>query len=164
MAAEFTSFAANWRGGSMQHDLWRYACELYARPGMEGACLQAQAKGTDVCMALCAFWLDARGVAWSAARAARLQDITEAWSGPVIEPLRALRQQWRNAALADPGLAHLREGVKRLELEAEQALLERLGRTADGWCPQRTTDARWVDWAVADTNARLALRTAAGRG
>lgn len=164
MAAEFTSFAAHWRGGSMQDDLWRYACELYARPGMEAACLQAQAEGADVCVALCALWLEARGVEWSTAREACLRETAEAWSGPVIAPLRALRRQWRNAALADPALAHLRESVKRLELEAEQALLERLEKTAQAWPTRRATEARWVDWAVADTNARLALRAAATQG
>lgn len=164
MAAEFTSFAVHWRGGSMQDDLWRYACELYARPGVEAACLQAQAKGADVCVALCALWLEARGVEWSAPRGACLQATAEAWSGTVIAPLRTLRQQWRSAALADPALAHLRESVKHLELEAEQALLERLEKTAGGWPPQRATEPRWVDWAVADTNARLALRAAATEG
>ena len=44
-------------------DLWNHALALYARPGVEEACLGVQALGGDVCLLLCATWLQARGVA-----------------------------------------------------------------------------------------------------
>ena len=163
MAAEFTSFATNWRGGSMQHDLWRYACDVYARPGVEAACLQAQDGGADVCLALCAVWLEHRRVEWSVARGTCLSEIASSWSSTVITPLRALRQQWRDAARDDPTLRDLRENMKRLELEAEQALLQRLQAAAGAWPSESGTKPAWLEWAVPDATARLALSQAANQ-
>jgi len=47
----------------MPTDLWRFAETLYQRPGVEAACLQLQAQGADVCVLLCAAWLERRQVA-----------------------------------------------------------------------------------------------------
>ncbi len=117
----------------MYIDLWNHALALYARPGVEAACLDLQAQGSDVCLLLCATWLQARGVAVLNERAQALRDIAEPWQRDVVSPLRSLRQQWRSAAQGDAQLAALREQVKGLELQAEKALLERLQARVRQW-------------------------------
>ena len=46
----------------MPTDLWDFAQRLYARPGVESACLHLQEVGADVCLLLTAGWLGGRGV------------------------------------------------------------------------------------------------------
>lgn len=43
----------------MHTDLWNFALHLYARPGVEAACLALQDEGADVCLLLCGAWLEA---------------------------------------------------------------------------------------------------------
>ncbi|MFV3290951.1 TIGR02444 family protein [Pseudomonas sp. NY11955] len=117
----------------MHTDLWNYALALYARPGVEAACLELQAQGGDVCLLLCATWLQARGVAVLDERAQALHDLAGPWQREVVAPLRSLRRQWRAAASSDAQLAALREQVKGLELQAEKALLERLQERSRQW-------------------------------
>ncbi|MNE15184.1 hypothetical protein D3C80_1080890 [compost metagenome] len=117
----------------MHTDLWNYALALYARPGVEAACLALQAQGGDVCLLLCATWLQARGVAVRDERVQALREVTEPWQREVVNPLRSLRQEWRAAAQSDAQLAALREQVKGLELQAEKALLERLQERSRQW-------------------------------
>ncbi|MFJ4050808.1 TIGR02444 family protein [Pseudomonas hunanensis] len=117
----------------MHTDLWNYALTLYARPGVQAACLELQALGGDVCLLLCATWLQARGVAVLGERAQALQELAEPWQREVVAPLRSLRQQWRAKASDDAQLAALREQVKGLELRAEKTLLERLQERSRQW-------------------------------
>ncbi|AIZ34674.1 TIGR02444 family protein [Pseudomonas parafulva] len=117
----------------MHTDLWDHARALYARPGVEHACLALQSLGGDVCLLLCATWLQARGVAAEPQRVEALLAVSGPWQRDVVAPLRALRQAWRGQAAHDAALAALREQVKRLELEAERTVLERLQGITCGW-------------------------------
>ncbi|QLC73315.1 TIGR02444 family protein [Pseudomonas sp. LPB0260] len=117
----------------MPADLWRFAEEYYQRPGVEAACLRLQARGADVCLLICAIWLGSRGVACSAARSGQLQALAQPWQRQVVERLRQVRQDWREAAHGDEALAALREQVKRLELQAEQVQLQRLAAASHDW-------------------------------
>lgn len=117
----------------MYTDLWNYALALYARPGVEAACLSVQAEGGDVCLLLCASWLQTRGVAVEVGRIDALRAIAEPWQTEVVTPLRSLRQKWRTTAQHDPHLEALREQVKGLELQAEKRLLQRLEECARQW-------------------------------
>lgn len=146
----------------MHNDLWGYACERYARPGVEASCLAAQAAGSNVCLALCAAWLDQRGVEWQPVRAEALEAAALLWSRDVVEPLRALRQQWRAAAQEDAELARLRSGVKQLELDAERNVLVRLEQAALTWPQGEAAHPQWLAWAVPDPVIRAALSTALG--
>ncbi|QXH35677.1 TIGR02444 family protein [Pseudomonas muyukensis] len=127
----------------MHTDLWNHALALYARPGVEAASLALQELGGDVCLLLCATWLQARGVTADEQRTAALQALASPWQRDVVAPLRTLRRQWREHALADPQLSVLREQVKDLELQAERTLLERLEALAREW--PATADAG-QDW------------------
>jgi uncharacterized protein (TIGR02444 family) len=117
----------------MPSDLWSFAQRLYGRPGIEHACLQLQSAGADVCLLLCACWLQQSAQAYSPERCQQLQNLAQPWQQQVITPLRQLRQNWRAAAQQQPELAVLREQVKALELEAERQLLMQLQACAEAW-------------------------------
>lgn len=117
----------------MPTDLWDFAKTLYACPGAEGAGLQLQAGGADVCLLLTALWLERRKVAYTPARSRALQALAGPWQEEVIKPLRQLRMDWRRDARQDQPLALLREQVKLLELQAEKALLARLEQHSSSW-------------------------------
>lgn len=119
----------------MHDDLWSFALDLYARPGIEPACLQLQAEGGNVCLLLCGAWLGARNVACVSERVVQLQALGAPWHAQVVQPLRELRQQWRAQAMEDAGLKQLREAIKALELTAERQLLGRLHDLACAWPP-----------------------------
>jgi uncharacterized protein (TIGR02444 family) len=125
-------------------DLWRFALACYARPGVEDACLQLQRAGADVCLLLCGVWLEAGGVGCSEARVTQLQSLAEPWQQEVVQPLRAIRTAWREAAGKDAELAALREAVKALELEAERTLLTRLQEAARQW-PASGQQDDWLE-------------------
>lgn len=147
----------------MPKDLWSFALALYARPGVEEACLRGQEAGKNVCLLLCGAWLDARQIAWSADRHGRLQNLSQAHESAFIAPLRALRVNWRAAAASDTAIAMLREELKRLELHAERLLLERLQACSESWPadkPGDDTGARqgWLEHLTDDAALRQLLR------
>ncbi|VVP01608.1 TIGR02444 family protein [Pseudomonas fluorescens] len=135
----------------MSSDLWSFSLTTYARPGVEQACLQLQATGVNVCLLLCAAWLGERGIACNEQRLQQLRNVARTWDAEVVQPLRALRMQWKDAAMKDAGLRSLREQVKTLELEAERHLLQRLERSAQNWPQEETTDlSAWLEGVAAD--------------
>jgi uncharacterized protein (TIGR02444 family) len=145
----------------MPSDLWRFAEAVYQRPGVEAACLHLQAQGVDVCLLLCALWLDARKVSWSETRDQALRDVAQPWQAQVATPLRQLRRSWRTAAQDDTALEQLRVQIKRLELEAERELLQRLARLSREWPSVDDAQQRWLAELTADRDALQTLRVAA---
>lgn len=143
----------------MPADLWRFAEEFYQRPGVEAACLQLQEQGADVCLLICALWLDARGVACSATRAEALASLARPWREQVVQPLRQLRQGWREPAQRDNALRQLREEVKQLELDAERELLQRLAALSQDW-PSEAAVQRgdWLEQLAPEGASRAALQ------
>ncbi|MBC3269210.1 TIGR02444 family protein [Pseudomonas sp. SWRI81] len=129
----------------MSSDLWSFALNVYARPGVENACLQLQTAGANVCLLLCGLWLEHRGVACDEQRVRQLQALTEPWDRDVVQPLRAVRLQWKAAALEDALLQGMREQIKSLELEAERALLSRLEGMAQGWARNASGSVTWIE-------------------
>ncbi|SFB31898.1 TIGR02444 family protein [Pseudomonas sp. NFIX10] len=143
----------------MSPDLWSFSLDLYAKPGVEPACLTLQSAGVNVCLLLCGLWLERRGVACNEQRLQQLRQLTEPWEAEVVRPLRTLRSQWKTGARQDTALDSLREQVKRLELEAERRLLERLQAVAEDWPEeQRSDSALWLQGLAA--NAEPASRDA----
>ncbi|UPF04221.1 TIGR02444 family protein [Pseudomonas mosselii] len=128
----------------MHTDLWNHALALYARPGVEAASLALQELGGDVCLLLCGTWLQTRGVAADEQRITALKALAGPWQRDVVTPLRMLRRQWREQALADPRLSVMREQVKALELQAERTLLERLEALAHEWPAQAGAAQDWL--------------------
>lgn len=153
----------------MQADLWTFAVHLYKRAQVAESCLLLQDHGANVCLLLCAAWLEQRSVACTPERLTALGAIATQWSAEVVVPLRGLRQQWRDPAQHDARLAQLREAVKALELQAERILLERLQEAGAHW-PASAQALPWLeavlpglmDPAVTDIcNALQLLRAAA---
>ncbi|WLG50691.1 TIGR02444 family protein [Pseudomonas sp. FP1742] len=150
----------------MSSDLWSFSLDTYSRPGVEGACLQLQSTGANVCLLLCGLWLEERGVTCDEQRLQLLRDVAGPWDTDVVQPLRALRQQWKAAAGEDAGLDDLREQVKTLEMEAERHLLLRLERLAQSWPQYEATDlTAWLEGMAAgaanlDRDALHQLRVA----
>jgi uncharacterized protein (TIGR02444 family) len=150
----------------MSSDLWSFSLTTYARPGVEQACLQLQTAGVNVCLLLCAAWLGERRIACNEQRLQQLRDVARTWDADVVQPLRALRVQWKDAAATDAGLRTLREQVKTLELDAERHLLERLEQSAQNWPQEKTTDlSAWLEGVTAgaahlDRDALHQLRVA----
>ena len=132
-------------GVNMCADLWSFALSTYARPGVEAACLRLQEQGADVCLLLCAAWLERRGVALAPERIHALQQVALPWQKNVVEPLRQVRLQWRAMAQLDLPLAALRERVKTLELEAERELLARLEVLTQAWPTEEGDQRGWLE-------------------
>ncbi|HCS44406.1 MAG TPA: TIGR02444 family protein [Pseudomonas sp.] len=151
----------------MSSDLWSFSLGTYARPGVEAACLKLQSAGANVCLLLCGLWLGQRGVTCTEQRLQRLRIVAEPWDTDVVQPLRALRMQWKSAATGDIELNALRDQVKALELEAERHLLLRLERSAQSWPQCEVTDlSAWLEGVTAgaahlDRDALHQLRVAA---
>jgi len=154
---------------TMPSDLWSFTLNLYARPGVEQACLDLQASGANVCTLLCGAWLGQRGVACTADRLWEIRQLATPWHDEVVQPLRALRTRWRTAAVSDTELATLREQVKGLELEAERELLSRLEKLTQGWSVDTARDLMaWLDGLAAEAahqnhDALQMLRVAASQ-
>ena len=137
----------------MQTDLWNYCLTLYARPGIEQACLDLQSRGLDVCLLLCAAWLEERGVACDDSRLGQLNACAAPWQREVVQPLRQLRTQWRDAAVHDDALAALRVQIKSLELEAERTVLRRLESETQGWASaQSQVTCDWLQRVAGDAS------------
>ncbi len=114
-------------------NLWEFAVEAYARPGVEAALIELQDRhGQSV-----PFLLWAAGMRPTTRQAC--EDAAEAahsWEQAVIGPLRmarrALKSPLPGGVLRQP---ELRDQAKRLELKAERALIDALsviGAPGDG--------------------------------
>jgi uncharacterized protein (TIGR02444 family) len=110
---------------------WDYAVELYRRPGVEGACLELQARhGLDVNVVLLCCWLASRGAAADQRKLGRIAAAAKSWQSAFVLPLRAVRGRLK-ADLADPRpdsiparwpelASGLRGRVLALEIEGER--------------------------------------------
>ncbi|PTT30878.1 TIGR02444 family protein [Pseudomonas sp. HMWF021] len=151
----------------MSSDLWSFSLATYARPGVEHACLQLQTAGANVCLLLCGSWLEQRHVTCNEQRVQQLKELVGPWDVEVVQPLRALRIQWKTLAEEDPVLKGLREQMKALELEAERHLLWQLEQVAQGWPSQAASvPGEWLESLAGSTaspnrDALQVLRVAA---
>ncbi|RDB42222.1 TIGR02444 family protein [Halomonas sp. DQ26W] len=110
--------------------LWDFALALYARPGVEAACLTLQDDaGVDVCELLWHCWLHHHGLVLCA-EPAGLAAIRQ-WQGEVTSVMRALRRQLKVQAAKNPGVAKVRRQLQRTELAAERETLARLQALAE---------------------------------
>ena len=135
----------------MSSDLWSFSLTLYTRPGVEQACLDLQSAGATVCLLLCAAWLEQRGVTFHDNRLQRLRQVAAPWERDVVQPLRALRTQWKPLAKQDAVLEELRQHIKGVELEAERELLRILEIAAQDWPQGEAKDhSGWLEGTAAE--------------
>ena len=116
-------------------DFPSFAEALYARTGVEQACLDLQdRRGLDVPVLLHACWLGSRARVLRAAESAAVVWKTMAWRNEVVRPLRRARRRLKAGLenmpreLSEP----VRQQVKAAELAAERALLALLAGVPDG--------------------------------
>jgi len=74
--------------------------------------------------------------------------------------LRRTRRDWHTAAKGDAELTTLREQIKKLELQAERVLLERLQVLAESWPSEASGDGWLIRLANNDSAALQVLRGA----
>jgi len=117
--------------------LWRFATEVYAKPGVAKACLAAQdAWAADVNLMLYLSWCALEGRPLQTKDIRLAQERCRPWREQVILPLRQQRLAWgeldgRRAEYA---------AIKKMELEAERVQLEFLAALSEeGSVPTRIT-------------------------
>jgi len=111
MAAQFATERSD-------NPLWRYALDLYSRPGIKECVLQLQNEfATDVVMLLADRWLLQQNRRWPAET--QLADYLQ-WRAEIVVPLRDVRQQLTRES--EP----LRSRLLTAELSAEQEAIRRL--------------------------------------
>ena len=126
----------------MPTDLWNFALACYARPGVEALCLRLQAGGADVCLLLCALWLERRRVACDGQRLDQLRAIAEPWQRQVVQPLRELRGFGRAERAFFDGLAAADAGELQWSAVAidagyfDQPHMNRASRRITGFAPE----------------------------
>ena len=104
------------------HPLWDFSLEVYARPGVEVACLALQDDyGADINVLLSVIWTGTQGVRLMAGDLNLLISAVADWHNKVAQPLRTIRQDMKAGQGAPAPMADkLREEVRQLELNAEQ--------------------------------------------
>ena len=114
-----------------QPTFWDFAVDLYARPGVETACLTLQnGVGLDVDMLLFCLWLAGRGEGIAPILDSALA-ASEEWQA-VVAPLRAARRALKMLPEDRGDTARLRIAVKACELDAERFEIEALAGLAGG--------------------------------
>lgn len=109
------------------HSFWTWSVGVYGRPGVEQMLLDLQDRlGLDINILLFACWTAMyRRRPLSVGECGHLVAATREWRDNVIVPLRAVRR-FMKTEQGMAGAEDLRENVKRLELEAEQIMQQRL--------------------------------------
>lgn len=106
--------------GRLDNPLWQYACQIYAKPGVERALLELQdSHGADINVILQSLWLASQGHAWSPTHVSNMYTV---WMSEQIQPLRLMRRKMKDEWVAKHGqeFEGFRQQVKTLELQAEQ--------------------------------------------
>ena len=103
------------------HPFWTFSLALYARAGVEPACLALQDAGADVNLLLLCCWLGSTGRQLERPALERLQWAASPWQAELLEPLRRARRAVKAgiAGLAPESGETLRRGILAAELDAE---------------------------------------------
>jgi uncharacterized protein (TIGR02444 family) len=109
---------------ALDQELWQFMLAIYARPGVQAACLKLQEDcGIDIVLLLTWLRYTLPGRSPLGAREiAALKDYIGEWRARTVLPLRALRTDLRAGGMSmpDESRAALREKIKALELGAER--------------------------------------------
>ncbi|MBD2857371.1 TIGR02444 family protein [Spongiibacter sp. KMU-158] len=106
----------------LEKALWQFALERYGREGVEAICLELQDRyGFNVSLLLTLAFLGGRGWECSLEVVGSLSELAEDVERNALRDLRERRRQAKTQSSAGEY-----EGLKRLELEAEQKLMKAL--------------------------------------
>ena len=137
--------------------LWDWSVRAYGGNGVAEACLRLQDEdGQNVPLLLWAAWMATEGVTLSESRAREAADLTRNWSDDLIGPLRLLRRRLKTELTDGDEEVRLplREKIKAIELEAEQALMTKLAALEEAGKP----DINYNLSGLAMTNLRVVSR------
>lgn len=117
--------------------LWDFAVRVYARGGVEGACLVLQDDWhADVPFLFYVLWAGVQGRRLSSADIEATVARVGAWQNRVVGPIRQLRRALREQGDVAPALVQdmkaVRDDLKQVELDAERRELEFLSATTVG--------------------------------
>ncbi|WP_189466829.1 TIGR02444 family protein [Litchfieldella qijiaojingensis] len=130
MNSDSTSLSDTLRPRLAADRLWDFALALYARPGVEAACLRLQDEaGVDVCELLWHCWLYHHGLMVTGEPEGLVE--IRRWQREVTVPLRQLRRTLKAEAQQKRGVADVRQHLKHAELAAERETLSRLQTLAE---------------------------------
>ncbi|MGI9169623.1 MAG: TIGR02444 family protein [Caulobacteraceae bacterium] len=150
--------------------LWDHAAALYARPGVEAACLRLQdGEGQCVPLLLWRLWTIDEGRAIDAGTLERATALARAWTAAAVAPLRRTRRRLKTpfAPVEDAARLALRAQVAASELAAERMLLDALEaltprKNAVGAGVDRLTALRALGPRGRKPASEAALRTLTG--
>jgi uncharacterized protein (TIGR02444 family) len=111
--------------------LWDFSVRVYARPGVEEACIRLQEVwSADTLVLLFALWRGKRGWKLSNTDVQEIVNTVTVWQREVITPIRQLRRRLGDADLLAPeltvGMQAVRKELQQTELGAERRELEYL--------------------------------------
>ena len=105
------------------HPFWDHSLRFYPDPETQAACLDLQNRlGADVNIVLYALYRASKGERLDVGNFRRADQAVASWRGEVVRPLRQLRRALKSNPhpLSAADQSRLRDGIKNLELEAEQ--------------------------------------------
>ena len=101
----------------MSNPFWEFSLAHYELDDVPQACLALQDEfGLDVNLLLYAAWLAGMDRCLTLEHLKDMDVTIAPWRTRVVQPLRALRRQWRNY----PAASGIRNEIKRLELDSER--------------------------------------------
>ena len=103
------------------HPFWRFSLRVYARTGVEQACLALQEAGADVNLLLFCCWQGSEGRTLNKRSLRKAMRAVAVWQQQVVQPLRHARRIIRRGL---PGVplewgGSLRKDILRVELDTE---------------------------------------------
>lgn len=103
------------------HPFWNYSLSLYARAGVESACLALQEAGADVNLLLLCCWLGSLGRQLDSRSLEQLRAAAAPWQTEVVSSLRRARRAVKRgiAGAAPARTEELRRAIFAVELDAE---------------------------------------------
>lgn len=102
---------------SLENPLWRYALDLYSRPGVEAAALELQTLGCSINRLILACFLAQQGKQLTPEL---LQGEAQAWQRELTHPLRTLRYRVREQKAERAELDVCYRKLREAELACEQ--------------------------------------------
>ncbi|SEG78417.1 TIGR02444 family protein [Marinobacterium lutimaris] len=102
---------------ALDNPLWRFALDLYARPGVEAAALELQSLGCSINRLILACFLAQKGCRLMPEL---LRGEAQQWQNELTHPLRALRYKVRARKADNPELDPCYRKLREAELACEQ--------------------------------------------
>ena len=101
------------------HPFWRFSVRLYARSGVEAACLALQEAGADVNLLLFCCWQGSLGCRLGKPVLRQAIRSVAVWQRQVVQALRQARRSSKVSGIPVESGRALSKQVAKLELEAE---------------------------------------------